>query len=314
MKRFNSTHEHERIVTSIDEGHMLRGAGDAEGAMDASNILKPALARGEFPTILMTTREEYDRYIAKDGALARRFRPVHFAEPSPQEALAMLQGRRRLFEDHYHIRITDEALETAVFASRALIPDRYLPDKAFDLIEAAAARASVEIETEPRELARLRDSSPFLLDNGEARTRLERLSQLWSGMREDVARLRQLQYELYRLEADIRAQVPPLLQSSADGGFQLLRDQAERAVAMRAEIARLESSLSAREVTDGISWPRSTIGPEEMIRIAAERTGRDPEEIRRTVERAVAFSRLPEGSEERYRFEAHEARRVRLEA
>ena len=128
------------VLLFVDELHTIIGAGGAEGAIDASNILKPSLARGEIQLIGATTLEEYRKYIEKDPALERRFQPVHVEEPSEEDALKILQGLRPAYEKHHGVRITDEALEAAVKLSQRYINDRFLPDKAIDLIDEASAR------------------------------------------------------------------------------------------------------------------------------------------------------------------------------
>ena len=120
------------------------GAGAAEGAIDAANILKPALARGEIQCIGATTIDEYRKHIEKDAALERRFQPVQVGEPSKEEAVAILKGLRDRYEAHHKVRITDEAIEAAVQLSDRYITDRYLPDKAIDLIDEAASRVRIQ--------------------------------------------------------------------------------------------------------------------------------------------------------------------------
>ncbi|MDP9212140.1 MAG: ATP-dependent Clp protease ATP-binding subunit [bacterium] len=127
------------VVIFIDELHTIVGAGAAEGSMDAAQILKPALARGEIQTIGATTLDEYRKHIEKDAALERRFQPVHVKEPSPEETVAVLKGLRKNYEDHHGVEITDEAIETAVRLSTRYIADRFLPDKAIDLVDEAAS-------------------------------------------------------------------------------------------------------------------------------------------------------------------------------
>ncbi|MBQ9827196.1 MAG: ATP-dependent Clp protease ATP-binding subunit, partial [Lachnospiraceae bacterium] len=129
------------VLLFIDEIHTIIGAGGAEGSMDASNILKPSLARGELQIIGATTTEEYRKYIEKDAALERRFQPVAVEEPTEEEAIAIVRGLRKVYEDHHQVRITDDAIEASVKLSRRYIPDRCLPDKAIDLIDEASAKA-----------------------------------------------------------------------------------------------------------------------------------------------------------------------------
>ncbi len=140
------------IIMFIDEIHTLVGAGAAEGAMDASNMLKPALARGELHCIGATTLDEYRKYIEKDPALERRFQPVYVDEPTVEEAIAILRGLKEKYEVHHGVRITDSAIIAAVTLSHRYITDRYLPDKAIDLIDEAAAKLRIEIDSLPSEI------------------------------------------------------------------------------------------------------------------------------------------------------------------
>lgn len=133
------------VLLFIDELHTIIGAGGAEGALDASNILKPALARGDVQVIGATTIEEYRKYIEKDAALERRFQPVQVEEPSEEEAIRILKGLRKLYEKHHHVTITDEGVEAAVRLSARYVNDRFLPDKAIDLMDEAASKARLGI-------------------------------------------------------------------------------------------------------------------------------------------------------------------------
>ena len=134
------------VILFLDELHNIVGAGSAEGAIDAANILKPALSRGEIQVVGATTLEEYRKYIEKDAALERRFQPVKVAEPTPEQAKAILRGLRRRYEEHHGLAISDGAIDAAVELSRRYLPDRYLPDKAIDLIDEGAARLRMEEE------------------------------------------------------------------------------------------------------------------------------------------------------------------------
>ena len=144
------------VLLFIDEIHTIIGAGGAEGAIDASNILKPALARGEVQVIGATTIEEYRKYIEKDAALERRFQPVVVEEPTEEEAISILKGLRGQYESHHHVTITDEAVEAAVRLSARYINDRFLPDKAIDLMDEAAAKVRLHVGGDPKEAAELR--------------------------------------------------------------------------------------------------------------------------------------------------------------
>lgn len=143
------------IILFIDELHTLIGAGGAEGAIDASNILKPALARGELQCIGATTLDEYRKYIEKDAALERRFQPITVDQPSPDEAIQILHGLRDRYEAHHRVKITDEAIEQAVKLSDRYITDRFLPDKAIDLIDEASSKVRLRSYTVPPDLKKL---------------------------------------------------------------------------------------------------------------------------------------------------------------
>ena len=137
------------VLLFLDELHTIIGAGGAEGAIDASNILKPSLARGEIQLIGATTLEEYRKYIEKDAALERRFQPVKVEEPTEEEAVLILRGLRPKYEEHHHVTITDEAVEAAVKLSKRYINDRFLPDKAIDLIDEASSKARLKVYVMP---------------------------------------------------------------------------------------------------------------------------------------------------------------------
>jgi len=145
------------VILFIDEMHTLIGAGAAEGAIDAANILKPSLARGEIQVIGATTLNEYRKHVEKDAALERRFQPIIVGEPTPEEALQILKGIRDKYEAHHRIKITDEALEAAVKLSSRYIADRFLPDKAIDLIDEAASRVRLKAFTAPPDVKKLEE-------------------------------------------------------------------------------------------------------------------------------------------------------------
>ena len=145
------------VILFIDEIHTIVGAGAAEGAIDAANILKPMLARGEIQLVGATTIEEYRKYIEKDAALERRFSPVTISEPTEKDAIAILKGVRDKYEAHHNVKITDEAIESAVTLSVRYINDRFLPDKAIDLIDEASSKAKIKTYTEPENLKQMQE-------------------------------------------------------------------------------------------------------------------------------------------------------------
>lgn len=164
----NEVIKNENIILFIDEIHTIVGAGASEGSMDAANILKPALARGELHTIGATTLKEYRKYFEKDAALQRRFQPVNVGEPSVNEALAMLRGIKEKLEIHHNVTINDSALVAAAKLSKRYIADRFLPDKAIDLIDEAAAELKMQIESEPSSLRKVRKEIETLEVENEA--------------------------------------------------------------------------------------------------------------------------------------------------
>jgi ATP-dependent Clp protease ATP-binding subunit ClpB len=161
------------IILFIDELHTLVGAGAAEGATDASNLLKPALARGELRCIGATTLDEYRKHIEKDAALERRFQQIYTAEPSVEDTIAILRGLKERYEVHHGVRIKDEALVAAATLSNRYITSRFLPDKAIDLVDEAASRLKMELDSRPTELDKLERKLLQLSIEKQALTREE---------------------------------------------------------------------------------------------------------------------------------------------
>ena len=141
-----------KIILFIDELHTVVGAGAAEGSMDASNMLKPALARGELRCVGATTLDEYRKYIEKDPALERRFQPVFVGQPDVEDTISILRGLKEKYEVHHGVRITDAAIVAAAQLSDRYIADRFLPDKAIDLIDESASKLRIEIDSMPEEI------------------------------------------------------------------------------------------------------------------------------------------------------------------
>jgi ATP-dependent Clp protease ATP-binding subunit ClpB len=214
------------IILFIDEMHTLVGAGKADGAMDASNLLKPALARGELHCIGATTLDEYKKHVEKDAALARRFQPVYVNEPSVEDTISILRGLKERYEAHHGVRITDSALVAAATLSHRYIADRFLPDKAIDLIDEAAARLKMQISTKPeeldaidREIVRLKIEQEALKKESDAasKDRLKKLekelAQLeqrsaeltnrWKSEKDKLSEAQKLKTELDQLRVDL---------------------------------------------------------------------------------------------------------------
>ncbi len=155
-----------QIVLFIDELHTIVGAGASEGAVDAANLLKPMLARGELRAVGATTLDEYRKHIEKDAALERRFQPVMVGEPSEIDTIAILRGLKERYEAHHNVTITDPAIVAAATLSERYITDRFLPDKAIDLIDEAASRLKMEIESSPVEIDEVDRRIRLLADRG----------------------------------------------------------------------------------------------------------------------------------------------------
>jgi len=184
-----------QYILFIDEMHTIVGAGKADGAMDASNLLKPALARGELHCIGATTLDEYKKHVEKDAALARRFQPVYVNEPSVEDTVSILRGLKEKYEAHHKVRITDGALVAAATLSHRYITDRFLPDKAIDLVDEAAARLRMQIDSKPeeldnldREIVRLKIEQEALKKEKDAasKDRLKRLEKDLAGLQEQA--------------------------------------------------------------------------------------------------------------------------------
>ncbi len=284
------------IVLFIDELHVLVGAGKTDGAMDAANLIKPALARGELHCVGATTLDEYRKYIEKDAALARRFQPVMVLEPTVEDTISILRGIKEKYELHHGVRISDAALVAAAQLSHRYITDRFLPDKAIDLVDEAASRLRMEVDSKPEELDQL-DRQILQMqieaealkkeDDAASKDRLEKLERQLSELQERSATMTaRWQAERDRLE-----------------GSRNLKEQLDRA---RAELdqAKREGNLArAGELSYGIipgleKKLAEAEGPDEgpMVEEAVR-----PEQIAEVVERwtGIPTSKMLEGEREK---------------
>ena len=206
----NEIRESRDTVIFIDELHTIVGAGGAEGAIDASNMLKPALARGELQCIGATTLDEYRKYIEKDGALERRFQPIMVDQPSIEDTIAILMGLRDKYEAHHGVKITDEALDQAVRLSDRYMNDRYFPDKAIDVIDEACARARLSVTTVPSEIHELEKKLEEVIKEKEAAIRgqeYEKAARLRDREKEHRARRNELKKQWTESKRDTQVEV-----------------------------------------------------------------------------------------------------------
>jgi len=284
------------IILFIDEMHTLVGAGKADGAMDASNLLKPALARGELHCVGATTLDEYRKHVEKDAALARRFQPVMVNEPTVEDTVSILRGIKEKYEMHHGVRISDSALVAAATLSHRYITDRFLPDKAIDLVDEAASRLRMEVDSKPEELDAL-DRQILQLqieaealkkeDDQASMDRLERLEDelsslmaqsaemtaKWQAERDKLNDARQIKEDLDRARAELE-------QAKREGNF------ARAGELQYGRIPELEQKLQVAESSE------SDVMVEEAVR---------PEQIAEVVERwtGIPTSRMLEGEREK---------------
>ena len=220
------------VVLFIDELHTLVGAGRTDGAMDASNLLKPELARGTLHCVGATTLDEYRKYIEKDAALARRFQPVHISEPNVEESISILRGLKEKYELHHGVRISDEAVVAAVQLSHRYINDRFLPDKAIDLMDEASSRLRMVLDSKPEELENL--------DRRIVQLKIEREALTRETHEASKKRLADLEEELKKLEEDSQAQTKEWEKTRAEM-------QSQRDIKQELEKARVELESAQRE-------------------------------------------------------------------
>ncbi|WP_176597087.1 MULTISPECIES: ATP-dependent chaperone ClpB [Sphingobium] len=272
-----------QIVLFIDEMHTLIGAGKSEGAMDAGNLLKPALARGELHCIGATTLDEYRKYVEKDPALQRRFQPVFVGEPTVEDTISILRGLKEKYELHHGVRITDGAIVSAATLGNRYITDRFLPDKAIDLMDEAASRLRMEVESKPEEIETLdRRIIQLKIEREALKKETDKASQdRLAALEEDLANLEQQSAELtqrWQAEKDKIAGESKLKEQLDAARVEL--DQAQRAgdLAKAGELAygripELERKLEeAQNVTQG-AMLREEVTPEDIASVVSRWTG-----------------------------------------
>ncbi|MGP6089894.1 ATP-dependent chaperone ClpB [Antarctobacter jejuensis] len=271
------------IILFIDEMHTLVGAGKADGAMDASNLLKPALARGELHCVGATTLDEYRKHVEKDAALARRFQPVMVEEPTVEDTISILRGIKEKYELHHGVRISDSALVTSATLSHRYITDRFLPDKAIDLMDEAASRLRMEVDSKPEELDALdRDilqkqievEALRMEDDQASKDRLAKLekdlSELqqqsaemtarWQAERDKLASARDIKEELDHLRAELET-------AKRDGNF------AKAGELQYGRIPELERKLGEAETEDDDVMVEEAVLPEHIASVVERWTG-----------------------------------------
>ena len=272
-----------QIILFIDEMHTLIGAGKSEGAMDAGNLLKPALARGELHCIGATTLDEYRKYVEKDPALQRRFQPVFVGEPTVEDTISILRGLKEKYELHHGVRITDSALVSAATLSNRYITDRFLPDKAIDLMDEAASRLRMEVESKPEEIETLdRRIIQLKIEREALKKESDRASQdRLAALEEDLANLEEQSAELttrWQAEKDKIAGESRLKEQLDAARMEL--DQAQRAgdLAKAGELAYgripdLERKLTEAQSASKGAMLREEVTSEDIASVVSRWTG-----------------------------------------
>ncbi len=271
------------IILFIDEMHTLVGAGKSEGAMDAANLIKPALARGELHCVGATTLDEYRKHVEKDAALARRFQPVFVEEPTVEDSISILRGIKEKYELHHGVRIADSALVAAATLSHRYITDRFLPDKAIDLMDEAASRLRMEVDSKPEELDALdRQVLQFQIeaealkkeDDAASKDRLEKLEKELAELQEKSAELTaKWQNERASLEAartlkeQLDAARAELEQAKREGNF------AKAGELQYGRIPQLEKDLAEAEAKEGQALVAEAVRPEQIAEVVERWTG-----------------------------------------
>ena len=299
------------IILFIDEMHTLIGAGKADGAMDASNLLKPALARGELHCIGATTLDEYKKHVEKDAALARRFQPVYVEEPTVEDTISILRGLKDKYEQHHGVRISDSAIVAAATLSHRYITDRFLPDKAIDLVDEAAARLKMQVDSKPeeldsidREIVRLKIEQEALKKESDPGSK-DRLKDLeaelkalekqsaditsrWKAEKEKLSEAQKLKTELDQLRAE-------LANAQRKGEYQRA---GELAYGRIPELEKKLAAIEAKEAKGKGAMVEETVTADHVAQVVSRWTG-------------VPVDRMLEGEKEKLlRMEEELAKRV----
>ena len=272
------------VILFIDEMHTLVGAGKTDGAMDASNLLKPALSRGELHCVGATTLDEYRKYVEKDAALARRFQPVFVDEPTVEDTISILRGLKEKYEQHHRVRITDSALVSAATLSNRYITDRFLPDKAIDLVDEASARLRMQVDSKPeeldsidREIVRLKIEQEALKKESDAGSK-ERLKRLESELAELEARSAAIT-ATWKAEKDKLGQAAEI-KTKLDNARNELAQAQRKGEYQRAgelaygEIPQLEKALAEIEAKgDTSGMVEEAVTPDHVAQVVSRWTG-----------------------------------------
>ncbi|SFB79479.1 ATP-dependent Clp protease ATP-binding subunit ClpB [Bosea sp. CRIB-10] len=272
------------VILFIDEMHTLVGAGKTDGAMDASNLLKPALSRGELHCVGATTLDEYRKYVEKDAALARRFQPVFVDEPTVEDTISILRGLKEKYEQHHRVRITDSALVSAATLSNRYITDRFLPDKAIDLVDEASARLRMQVDSKPeeldsidREIVRLKIEQEALKKESDAGSK-ERLRRL-EGELSDLETRSAAITATWKAEKDKLGQAAEI-KTKLDNARNELAQAQRKGEYQRAgelaygEIPQLEKQLSEIEAKDDTSgMVEEAVTPDHVAQVVSRWTG-----------------------------------------
>ncbi len=285
-----------RVILFIDELHTVVGAGAAEGAMDASNLLKPALARGELHCVGATTLDEYRKHIEKDPALERRFQPVLVQEPNVEDTISILRGLKERYESHHGIRITDDALIASATLSDRYINDRFLPDKAIDLIDEASSRLRIEIDSMPaeideatRQLTRMQIEAAALANESspESQARYEeiqrqiadseegvnRLKARWQSEKDALSRLKPLQEEIEKLRTTYEQAFNQAQRTNSNEDYITAHRTEQELRAAETQLEQLQQQFSEIGDSHGERLLREEVTAEDIAKVVSTWTG-----------------------------------------